>query len=925
MQQELQNIIDSVDRQAMIEWLKNLTPQERKSLVPDIKKADKEYKDSEGKNDTPRRWEKLKLISLAKFICLPASEAKKIPRWSMPEPEELDIILPWYCPKNLQEFEFSRSYEHLIKWEEAGYITLKQEDILSVFPSIIFEKNEKGYRQTSWTLERIEQTPIALQEHIWWLFQAPSNVDWADKWLADNKDRNTSKGNWCDFFIKYTTEGRLDRMRVLRESLMTANRNFNKTQTGWFVDLFMVLEPTTDELIDLQEELFGTLSCVWSKPVSNTTKLLKKLATDKRFDIAAFLPALPILLSSEVKSIVISSLGIVEALLKNKTTYHDEICATLCMAFLSKEEDIQKKAAGLFTKYTSPGIDAQEMLSAYTDNLLMNTRNLLIEYLSESKPIESSTKDIDIPLQASFIICEDNRIPVIESVEDFAFFLSQALDFPEPYFLDHLFNNLVVWGNEVTVEDLVLFEPTFQKIAKIFSKWNTPPHNMIPHLLLIEYADYLIQKFGDKAIKLKKIQQKITEADKQKSGRSQYYKLRYIPLKSLSLDLSYTGFWKIALSTIEKIRRQDVLPLLSTPTHLPGWIDPLALVDKLLVYQQQRAIPADMDMQLAMQRCALDNPEEALQKTSECLSGELKNLIFFLLNKEAAPQKPFDHPSWWMTAAITKMSNQSYPEFDAFGYNTIPSAYITGNHEWEGYIDKGYNDKYEWKHIRITTPEWKSQLKKNELFYRYIWNGNFYDGNIDYLYLAAPNNPDYLLGRTTTYFANCDMWEVSEQSIALHLASLMNNLKSPFHEMHYMALACMLMPKIKTVQDYAFAIWSERIASNQLDAIRLGKAIGKVEHLETFPLKRLTDLISEYMIGISPQHNNALVEMIQAILIELPEKPLKNQKKLLELYYELLAQTQLKPDIKNIPHWDKWATEGSLKKVIEQINGLQHL
>ena len=906
----------------MISFLKDLSTAERRGLVPEIRKIDAYYNIWENRNG-----EKERVNNIAKFVCYPPSEGRQIRQWNLPKVEDLDLILPWYCPPGFSEYQFQRSYKYLIKWEQAGYLTLTPEIILTVLPGIIFKPSTKSHREV-YTLEFIEEYPVTLDEHIWYFFEAPSNIDWSDKRTVENIKKKDTKGNWCDTFIKYTSEGRIDRMRVLRESLLTANRNFNKTQTGWFIDLFMALEPTTEELLDLQNELFGTLSCVWSKPVNNTMKLLKKLATDPRFRVEELLPALPMLLSSDVKAIVTATLSVLEVILKKESNLQTELCNAMCAAFLSKDEAIQKKAATLFIKYISPGRDASAMLSAYTDNLLMSTRTQLKDYLEdiEENPAIEEDTTVDEYVQLS----EENRIHELTSAEDFAFFLSHALDFPEPYYFDHLLNNLILWGNEITEEQLVLLEPAFQKAYKMLLKWDTPAFDEIPQVALTDYGKHLQKKFPGKIPFLEKQQKKLAALDAERSARSEHYRNREVNMSKLSVSAFNTGFHQIAIEAIRRVANQDKLPLLSTPTHRPTWIDPSVLIERLAMYQQQGKEPIDMDMQLALQRCALDNPQTAIEQAKQQLTGEYQALMIFLLDKSARPVEPFTHPLWWMTAAITRMSDQALPEFDQFGYNQIPAEYTSGNHKWDvsiqGYLAYGdYNpktqsyDRYRSQKPEIRLLTSRCKLKDNRLFYRYLWKADFYSESLKHILLAIPNNPDYLIGRATLSFAECDMWEVPEQNVALSLAGIIYDLKQPFRDMHYFALACFLLAKLKAVQDYGVAIWSENVSADRLDAARLGKAIGHIEALEFFPLKRLTDLMAQGMIGISGRHNNSLIILIESLLAKLGEKPVKNQKKLLEIYSELLALTQNKPNINNIPHWEHWSTEASLKKTIKEI------
>ena len=65
------------------------------------------------------------------------------------------------------------------------------------------------------------------------------------------------------------------------------------------------------------------------------------------------------------------------------------------------------------------------------------------------------------------------------------------------------------------------------------------------------------------------------------------------------------------------------LPLLSTPTHIPMFIDPAILIQRLKQYQQADVEPNSQDMQIALSRTVLDETTAQLLSTiTQELEGE---------------------------------------------------------------------------------------------------------------------------------------------------------------------------------------------------------------------------------------------------------------------------------------------------------------
>lgn len=99
----------------------------------------------------------------------------------------------------------------------------------------------------------------------------------------------------------------------------------------------------------------------------------------------------------------------------------------------------------------------------------------------------------------------------------------------------------------------------------------------------------------------------------------------------------YLDLVKLAFN---RIKDYNTLPLLSTPTHRPAWIDPSVLVSRLSAYQKKRIKPDSLDFQIALSRVALDDTEEAIRLAEQELAGEYRELLLFLFKPEARPNGP---------------------------------------------------------------------------------------------------------------------------------------------------------------------------------------------------------------------------------------------------------------------------------------------
>ena len=166
---------------------------------------------------------------------------------------------------------------------------------------------------------------------------------------------------------------------------------------------------------------------------------------------------------------------------------------------------------------------------------------------------------------------------------------------------------------------------------------------------------------------------------------------KYQRERPLSLDnwstrvtssLTYEPYHQILEYSLNKIKKQETLPLLSTPTHEPCWINPLILTERLVLYQKNNENPDTMDVQLALQRCVLDNPADAISFVTDNLTGEYKELLLFLLNPvQTYSSRSVEHHAWWFIACF--ISGKEIPEELQEAFPNFPQEYITGDYKWK--------------------------------------------------------------------------------------------------------------------------------------------------------------------------------------------------------------------------------------------------
>ncbi len=891
MKERLYEILNEEKAHEIIPFLKQLTAEEKKALVPTIKKLDREISKivmTKNSYHTAGSADQHSIIDIASFVCMDQKHYGK-DYWSLfGNREQTEKILEWGCPHWFSDFinnsidaEFTAfNYQDILGWTKKGYVQPRPELL--------------GYHLSLQPYD-LEKFPETLETHFWYMCEFPS------KSLPFKRE-------WPPLVQKLIAENKIDRKRFLKECLLAANRNFNKNVTGWFMDAFNALKPSDEELMIFQDELMAGLASVQSKAVNTMLANLKKIVQDPAFRTDEFSNFLPNLLSSEVKTVVAASLAVTERIFQKKKADTENLAMALSAAFVSKDESIQTKAAKIILKYIPVSEQIKEALSHYADNILANVRPVLVQYI-DNRQLEL---DVFEPEKLE-LINEECKVQELQSFEDLMFLLPQAIENPGTHYYDLALAGLIRFGNEADAASVKLFEPVFQKACKTISKWEVHQFNILLCNLIINYGLLLLEKFPLQLKNIDKIYKKTREDEASREVYSTYHK-KLKPIKDIYAGgLAMEPFKHIAVHVFNQVTAEDKTPLLSTVTHEPCWISPEALVERFEIYQNKNIKPDDLDVQLALQRCSLEKTSEALHLVEKKLKGEYKDLLLFFFSKNSAPKGQIEHSSWWMTAGITRSPETVFEEFQNFDYEDIPKEFLTGIYEWKT-IDSKKNSYYPVE-LNIRVPKYHLKKREHQLFLEYFVAEQKNSSETPSLIWSFPNTLGNVLAKT---IKDCLFYsgiaEVYERNFVLNIAQALHQMKKPLDEMGYLFLGTIFLDGDKVIRGTASEIWLEHVSHKVMDNKKLGRVIGLHEKLEWAPVKRLTDFMQHQMINVSKDHNLALEQLLIHILLQM-ETPVTNLKKILDIYHEVLALNQSETDINLKEKLNSWKENSSLKKI----------
>jgi hypothetical protein len=273
-----------------------------------------------------------------------------------------------------------------------------------------------------------------------------------------------------------------------------------------------------------------------------------------------------------------------------------------------------------------------------------------------------------------------------------------------------------------------------------------------------------------------------------------------------------------------------------------------------------------------------------------------------------------------MTAALTKSPQKEYEEFNHFSYKKIARSFLSGQHPWKTYVEAYTYDRYDYANRKTVAVHdtrkilqidskitGKTQIGLNAIFkiftsksedeklmYEYLKIKDHYlsieHNDIKRLLLLTPHNPEPILAQIANRCLKYPSFgEAGDTKLLINTLACLLEIWREFGEMAHLFVATCMLSSDKTVRFYAAAIWVEGVAKHTINSDLIGAILGKHESIEFAPLKRLIDLITSSMMGVSQKHSFVLEKMLTALLEQLLERPIHNLKKLLQLYTEILS------------------------------------
>ena len=524
--------------------------------------------------------------------------------------------------------------------------------------------------------------------------------------------------------------------------------------------------PTEEELLPSQQTLFALLTLDKSSLINFAMKCIAQISTHPNFDFQAFADnfALCFTVQKITKSQLIG-VEILEKYYQKQASTHPEYREQLAVLFTVPDVKLQEKVASLLTTYFNhEGLS--EVIAPYRDYLKGKAQDLLAT-LSQS---ESSTLS---DRSASSDNSKNSYTPTPKTAcaartltpENLLFLLGDCLREPAAHTIDVFLEGLITLQDDFPADWAKSLSPYIKQLTKRVDKEEIPTDVILLGVLraLIDRRPLALDPkcsytWEELCKKRKKLSEKEFEAYTQ-----DYY------LGNARQVLPF--LFRKGQMVIDFILQHCHLPLLSTPTHLPFYIEAEVLVDKLLQYEVQGVQPDIDDLIVACNRLLFTEVSAAAKEKARQLKGDYAKAIQYYLGLTDEIQLTEELLPLWAQITRLKYPDREFPEFAATSAKDIlgvvkPFLIDYGWKENDGYKEFTFGYHTEWVGVSYTD-------LKNAFPYRY-YNANGGCSPIstifEYKLSLNPHYPDAMLcDYISTWVTGNEVLDIRNMSIPLEV------------------------------------------------------------------------------------------------------------------------------------------------------------
>ena len=570
---------------------------------------------------------------------------------------------------------------------------------------------------------------------------------------------------WKKIYHTLNKKGYFTNKNTILHAFIEALLNpWKKTVLDMYCRWIETFEPSHQELLSNQHTLFALLSSDKTSVVNFVMKLIKEISSEKDFDFQAFADnfALCFVTQKIAKSQLIG-LDILAKHYKQQPPINLEYREQLAVLFTVPDAKLQEKVANLLTTYFNhEGLP--EVIAPYRDYLKGKAQDLL---QSLPSPNSSENSENSHTFQTACAARTPKTACAARTLtpENLLFLLGDCLREPAAHTIDVFLEGLITLQDDFPADWAKSLSPYIKQLSKRVDKEEIPTDVILLGVLraLIDQCPLALDPkcsytWEELTQKRKKLSEKEFEA----------YSLDYY-LDNARQVLPF--LFRKGQMVIDAILQHCHLPLLSTPTHLPFYIEAEVLVDKLLQYEAQGKSPNLDDLIVACNRLLFTEVSAAVKEKAKQLKGDYTKAIQYYLDLTDEIQLTEELLPLWAQITRIKHPDREFPEFETTSAKNILGVikpYLIGYGWQEGDGHKKFTFGYHTEWISVSYTD-----LKNAFPYRYYnTNGGFSPISTIFEYKLSlnPHYPDAMLCEyTSTWVTGNEVLDIRNMSVPLEV------------------------------------------------------------------------------------------------------------------------------------------------------------
>ena len=764
-------------------------------------------------------------------------------------------------------------------------------------------------------IDDIVNDPLAYERDVPELFNYQTMLH-ANTFRDHNSEAYNAHNMWEIIFDTLLKQGKINRSYFVEQTILLQTKDWNNAVKSFFRKQMLALGVTPADLLLYQESIFAGLQNPYAPIVNFSVDLCKKIHPEDQFNTASFLDWLSaLMMSADQKTAIKAVLPILEKINTKLPKLNGKITELIADVYIIPDLSLQDRATKILVKIAKvKDRQLREKLSGYVPLMQGNIPDRLRQFIDveDQDQLASTTETYQYVPSKEKLLLREIQMP--ENWNDIVFLFGKFIASDEIAAAELLLNTFIMQRELFPADYAYQLQPYAKQLEK-------------------KYFENINKSFIDVFLR-----QKIADFN---------YPFRvqdppYVKIKTLLLIKPFLQ------AVQQRMNAKTALPMLSLPSHLPHWVAPKILIQRLIDYQESGTEVNQLDLSIAIARMPRENVEEALPLLKQ-LNGELKNLMAYCLGEidQVMIQKKGLFTKFlskinisgtenlnelWAMAARTHHPEGIFTEFEDTNLEGLPFVvqpfklivnFEERWNEWENYQTKQKERSPSWQELNFVIPPYKSAagnfLYALDLFarkntYEYLINN---EGNVYFWHSLMPQNADALC--MFLLRSSCNNSSIGGQELKgfLHLLMQPNFFWS---EISFLLFACTFFQEKKDIRMMAAEVLIDLIEKRAIDLSPFAEKIAYLAANRYGPYLRLSESVAT-LKDVSLIHNLAFLKLMEGIFkgLNLKEKLPVNFKKTVENYVDVLYKTNQQPDEETIFAFQHLKDHSALKPLVKQI------